>query len=204
MDAAELSTEKQAEFCDILSQFWSMHNCLLWVMGNPFQRLVGSDLFSFVQNIHKVTSFLQQSIVANNTMDQLCEALHLWKEITPMLTLLKYDNEEDYYSKYDAFVTAVKRFYVCGSKTFITKDPSNVGGEETFYLHVLRFYLPQKMHQLYVKHKVGLGVCTMQGFERRNKESKNTMQRFYNGRGNVLVTNMKRLWFVFKFGRNAS
>ena len=34
------------------------------------------------------------------------------------------------------------------------------------------------------KHQMGLEIFTMQGFERRNKESKNTLQRFCNMKGN--------------------
>ena len=68
---------------------------------------------------------------------------------------------------------------------------------------MLRFYLPKLMKRLYENHGVGLGICTMQGFERRNKESKNTMRRFFNGKGNILMTNMKRLWSVFFYSKNA-
>ena len=58
------------------------------------------------------------------------------------------------------------------------------------------------MKKLYDEYKVRLEICTMQGFERRNKESKNTMKRFSNGKGNMLKNNMKRLWTVFKFNQN--
>ena len=43
----------------------------------------------------------------------------------------------------------------------------------------------------------------MQGFEARNKESKNTLRRFSNGRGNFVITNLKRLWDVFKLSQNS-
>ena len=78
----------------------------------------------------------------------------------------------------------------------------SVGDNETFYFHVLRFYYPQHMKMLYDDWGVGLGICTMQGFEQRNKESKNCMNRFYNGLGNIILTNKKRLWLGFYYGKN--
>ena len=53
------------------------------------------------------------------------------------------------------------------------------------------------------KHKLGLGIFTMQDFERRNKESKNTLQRFCNGKGDILSPNLKRLYDVFHYEHNS-
>mmetsp|Transcript_13585 Transcript_13585/g.20126 ORF Transcript_13585/g.20126 Transcript_13585/m.20126 type:complete len:199 (-) Transcript_13585:31-627(-) len=72
-----------------------------------------------------------------------------------------------------------------------------------FYSHCLRFYLPKHAEELFTEHGVGLGVFTMQGYERRNKESKNTLKRFTNHKGNILVQNMKRLWDIFKHSMNS-
>ena len=40
-------------------------------------------------------------------------------------------------------------------------------------------------------------VFTIQGFKRRNKESKNTLRRFSNKKGNVLPNNLRRLFDIF-------
>ena len=69
-------------------------------------------------------------------------------------------------------------------------------------MHTLRFYLPQIAEQTFEKFGLGLGIFTMQGFEQRNKESKNTLSRFSNGNGNTLIANLKRLWDVFQFETN--
>ena len=42
----------------------------------------------------------------------------------------------------------------------------------------------------------------MQGFECRNKESKNTVRHFSNGIENIAIPNLKRLWDVFSTGFN--
>ena len=91
----------------------------------------------------------------------------------------------------------LQKFYNVGAKTILTKNPANPGDDETFYLHVLRFYLPQIAKKTMEDHGVGLGIFSMQGFERRNKESKNTLRRFSNRKGNVLLNNLRRLYDVF-------
>ena len=47
------------------------------------------------------------------------------------------------------------------------------------------------------RHRLGVGIFTMQGYERRNKESKKTFKRFNNHKGNILVENINRLQDVY-------
>ena len=93
------------------------------------------------------------------------------------------------------------KIYNAGAKTVLTHN--TVGDRETFYMHVLCYYVPQLAKRTYDKYGVGMGVYTMQGYERRNKESKNTFRRFNNNRGNVVVPNLKRLWDIFHHSINA-
>ena len=65
------------------------------------------------------------------------------------------------------------------------------------YMHVLRFYLIQIAVRTFEEHRLGIGVFSMQGYERRNKESKNAVKRFNNNAGNLVGANLKRLWDVF-------
>ena len=71
-------------------------------------------------------------------------------------------------------------------------------------MHVLRYYIVDIAKITYEKHQLGVGIFSMQGFERRNKESKNTMKRFCNNKGNVLMNNMKRLYGVYINDKNGS
>ena len=103
----------------------------------------------------------------------------------------------------ETFVENVKEFYEIGKRTFLTKVQSQVGGDETFYLHCLRFYMPKIAKETLEKHKLGLGIFTIQGFEQRNKESKNTLKRFCNGKGDILLPNMKRLFDIFNYEHNS-
>lgn len=70
-------------------------------------------------------------------------------------------------------------------------------------MHTLRFYMPMLSKKTLNLQGMGLGVFTMQGYECRNKESKNTLKRFGNSKGNILESNMKILWDIFYHGKNA-
>ena len=89
----------------------------------------------------------------------------------------------------------LKHFYAVGRSTFLFDKEA--GDAETFYCHTVRFYMLRIAKITWEKHRLGLGIYTMQGFERRNKESKNTFRRFTNKKGNTLVQNLKRLWDLF-------
>ena len=88
-----------------------------------------------------------------------------------------------------------------GAKIFLTYQV--IGYKESFYNHCLRFYLPKIGRDLLQEHGVGLYVFKMQGFERRNKESKNTFKRFNDRKGNVLRQNIARLSDVFTNSGNS-
>ena len=91
----------------------------------------------------------------------------------------------------------VKKFYAAGKTSFLSSKTE--GDIDTFYSNTIRFYMLQIAQTAFEKHKLGLGIFTMQGFERRNKESKNTFRRFTNKKGNTLLSNLKRLWDFFYY-----
>ena len=113
------------------------------------------------------------------------------------------DNVPKYKREMKTFVENIKEFYEIGEWSFLTKVKSKVGGDETFYMHCLRFYVPMIAKDTFEKHKLGLGIFTMQGFERQNKESKNTLKRSCNGKGDILSPNLKRRYDVFHFEDNS-
>ena len=99
-----------------------------------------------------------------------------------------------------AFISNMKLFYAVGTRKFLSKNKT--GDDETLYLHCIRYYLPKMTKETFKEHNLGMGVFTMQSFERRNKQSNNTLKRFRNNRRNTVVTNLKRLYDVFEFGHN--
>ena len=75
--------------------------------------------------------------------------------------------------------------------------PGRIGSQETFYTHALRFYIPRIAKITYDRHGVGVGIFTMQGFERRNKESKQCLSQSCNYRNNILPNNLGNLYDIF-------
>ena len=66
-------------------------------------------------------------------------------------------------------------------------------------MHTLRYYIPLIVDDTWNKYQLGTGIFTMQGFERRNKESKNIFRCNTNKRDNQVLQSMKRLWDVFYY-----
>ena len=184
----------------ILSSFWTDYNVLVWNLNKPFASFIGSKLLIFIENTKKIVGFLQDRFVNTSILKALCDALLIWETITPFLVISTIDDEQKYKREMSEFLNNVKSFYAAGSKTFLTQK--SIGDDETFYLHALRFYLLKIAEETFRDHNLGLGVFTMQGFERRNKESKNTLKRFTNNRGNIVVSNLKRLYDVYDFEQN--
>ena len=188
-------------FSDLLLTFWSEYNVLIWNINKPFASMTGSELLSFIEHTPQIINFLTSNFVATNTLNNLCDSLQLWTEITPFLVITTIDDKDDYNKKLTKFEKDVKHFYSLGRTSFLTKKED--GDNETFYTHVLRFYLPRIANETRDMHNLGIGIFTMQGFEHRNKESKNTLKRFNNMKGNKLIQNIRRLWDVFYHNTNS-
>ena len=161
----------------------------------------------FVAATNDIIKFLQDTLVSTQEVEDIIKCLTLWSKIFKFLGIsyLSTDARRQRYLSEDIvkFNNNIKEFYDAGSRTFLSKKGSSSGTEETFYLHALRYYMPDIVNATFERHQVGVGIFSMQGFERRNKESKNCMRRFCNHRGNIVVTNLKRVWDIFEHDINA-
>ena len=95
----------------------------------------------------------------------------------------------------NTFQKKIKNYYA-GGKSFLTKGKV-VGDDETFYMHCLRCYTPHIAEITYKQHHLGVGIFTMQGYERRNKESKWSYSHHTNEKDNILTQNLHRLHDLF-------
>ena len=197
------STEVIDNFCsEVLRKFWNDYHLYVWRNKKNFSSFVGNEIAVFVANIGLIQDFFQENLVETNEIKDFRKALGLWKKIFKFLSIT-YIDCDTYLKKMDQFEVDLKKFYDVGSRTFLSTHGTENGMEETFYCHALRYYIPDIARITYERHSLGVGIFNMQGFERRNKESKNCMKRFTNNKGNVVVNNMKRLWDVFKYEVNA-
>ena len=108
---------------------------------------------------------------------------------------VKLIEKQEYEQDIDIFKREVKELYALGAKSFLSEK--NIGDCETFYCHVLFGYMPKIVEDTWQKFGLGCGIFNMQGFERRNKESKQIFTKFINGKGNVVMQSLKRLYKKF-------
>ena len=75
-------------------------------------------------------------------------------------------NKRDVYElQLDKYLINTKEFYKVGGTTFISRG-NVIGSEKNVILSCFTFYLPKIAKIIYEKHKLGLGIFLMQGFER--------------------------------------
>ena len=189
----------------ILKSFYNDYHLYIWENRKGFSSFVGNELVLFVANTSSITDFFEEHTNDTQTMTDMCTALKLWVDIFKFLGIshLRDMTHENYLEHLRKFKDNVKEFYRVGANTFLSK-PGTPGSEETFYSHTLRYYMPSVADTTFERHKTGVGIFTMQGFERRNKESKTTLKRFSNSTGNVLISNLRRVWDIFAYTKGES
>ena len=160
----------------------------------------GTELGRFVLCLPNVTSFIKTHLELTDEVTSFIGALEVTKEIFSFMSQSYIEmTHEEYEISLEDFKKNLEVFYNHGKKTFLQEN-------ESFYMHCLRFYVPRLAEKTFRKHQLGIGIFNMQGFERRNKESKNTLKRFstMNRDGvNILLNNLKRLLRVFLYNTNA-
>jgi hypothetical protein len=190
----------------VLRKFWNDFHLYVWKNKKSFASFQGNELALFVANADIIVAFIDSHMDSSTPLVQdITSSLMLWVRMFRFLgiTFIEEGGEREYLEQVQTFISDLKSFYSIGGRTFLSKPGTNTGTDETFYFHVLRFYMPRIVKQTFERHGTGIGVFTMQGFERRNKESKNCMKRFSNNRGNRMVNNMKRVWDIFEYDVNA-
>ena len=129
------------KFTKVLECFWSEHCVLVFIMMKPLSSLQGSECLNFIKNSKKIIEFMEDTFEETDVMKNLCKVIHLWERITPFLVITEVKNKKKYEQDIETFEKLVTSFYEVGANTILTKNPANAGDDETFYLHVLRFYI---------------------------------------------------------------
>ena len=108
------------------------------------------------------------------------DGLLKWFEIFRFLGMTYIDDDAgsiDYLALLQKFKEDVKSFYDVGSRTFLISMASGKS-TETFYMHVLRYYLPEIALKTFQIHKVGVGIFSIQGFESVTKKVRDVCHSF--------------------------
>ena len=197
------STEFMEIFHTHLRTFWGELHMFVWKENRPFAKFQGNELTCWQKYIPSTIALIQEHFDENQSeqVKYIIRLLQSWHGMTKFIGLTKIPNKHTFDTKLEEYIWLSKELYDAGSKTTLTKN--NKGDLETSYFHVVRYYVPQIAKECYEKYKVGIGIFTMQGFERRHKESKNTLRRFSNKKGDIVTPNLKPLWGVFYNSTNA-
>jgi len=170
--------------------------------NETLSRIQGKHIKGWIKDINNFVKMIEESIECddnNPEMRDFVKACKVWTKITKFINIAKVpdDKVDAYKTELEDFNKNVVAFCKCGGTTFMKGD--QMGDNETFYLHVVRNYLPEIAKNVLENCQFGLGVFTMQGFEHRNKQSKRTFKLKTNSTGNIVLQSMKALCSLFKF-----
>ena len=169
-------------FNEVMNYFWDSYNLDVWTQNKVFSSFIGREIRLFITNIHLITKFLEENFNSHEYLDSIITGLKLWVDLCTFIHLTTIDDDDDYKNKMDTFESNLKIFFTAGGKSFLTKWVV-VGDDKKFCFHCLRFYIPKIAKETFKENHLGAGVFTMQGYERRNKETKRAYNRHTNGKG---------------------
>ena len=172
----------------------------MFVNNKPFSSLQGNELALFIVNIPVINEFIKTMFEETEVIRGIMHALTLWQSMFTFLgkTRLHDCGGSNWYSKMiEIYISNANEFLEIGAKSFLS-DGIKIGPKETFYVHELRNYIPVFAKMTLERHGLGIGIFNMQGFECQNIETKNTLRRFSNMKGNIVINiDNKELLFLF-------
>ena len=156
---------------NILRTFWNDFHIHVWKHKKKFSLFQGNELALFVANSNTIIDFLAKTFVQIQEVQDIQSSLRIWMRIFKFLsiTTIKEGTENQYITEMNTVFNLIDDFYKVGRRTFLSSH-GKIGNLETFYMHTLRYYVPNIARITFERHATGVGVFSMQGFERRNKE----------------------------------
>ena len=165
-------------------------------MPKKFDCFTGAELGLFTKNAGALADWMVENNISNDgslEFTSLCTALRCWTRIDAFLTIAVVQPSDNvtvnssvlydgaYFNSMRYFEEDIETFYKAGKNCFLLGNSgrSEYAGE-TVYLHTLRFHTPRLMRKIWKKHGLPIGCFNMQGFERRNQESKRIFRTHYN------------------------
>jgi hypothetical protein len=194
------------ELCELLLSKWTHFNVINFGSMQSLSIYTGDEIKSFISMIDDIILWIQNTFVPTKETIALGKALAIWKELCSFLRRSTiYSKDDDDGTKiikiryYEIAMKKIKRlvkeFYAYGTDTFLSTH--SIGYAETFYCHVIRYYMNDIIIDTWEKYGLGVGIFNMHGFERRNKESKFTLGHHTNNKGNVIIQNLVKLFGSF-------
>ena len=198
------SYKNQQRFSTILKQKWGKFYVDCYESYKNLNVIHGIHVNEFIQELTPdIVKFIKKHLENTKVTRSLIVLLNEWREISRIMNITYIENNEDYLNTIKVFETKIQHFKKAAKYTIYSATSGNDNLEEkkeNFYCHVLTEYLVPIMKQTYNKYGLGIGIFSMQGMERRNKESKNCAKRFYNNRYNICISTLLQLFDLFFHG----
>ena len=136
----------------------------------------GEQIEQFLILIPKIADFLKSELEQTRKVKALLKLLHYHPLLDSFVRISIVKDKDKYERGIVAFKNNLVLCQEAASETILINH--TIGDNESFYSHALFCYYPQLIDQLWKSYDVGIGIFTLQDFERRNKESKNAARRF--------------------------
>ena len=138
--------------------------------------LYGKHINAFIQQlIPKVINFITRKVKVSNIVSRnLVKLLMNWREISRILsvTYISLEKEEWYKTQMANYKLLVAQFKSAAKHTIFSLRSASESEEinENYYSHVVINYTIPIMEQTFKQFHCSMGIFSMQGIERRNKE----------------------------------
>ena len=178
---------------------WTSFSVKIFMNNKSMNIYDGKIINQVCLSAKMIGTWIKNNITKNDETKSIVQVLFLWQEIH---TFLKKTNvDSNYEQEIVAFEKRVTAVYSHGKDLFLTNKETGDG--ETFYFHVLRYYMPQIARETYSEFGCGVGIWSMQAFERRNAEGKTIHRSMTNSKNNWIEQVMGRLldnfvWLRYK------
>jgi len=190
---AKCSVSVRESFNTELASFLTTSQNIMWRSEDLLSRFRGKELAKFTENAKELTEWAEKEKLCGKTdvsWTSFCVALKLWPDLYKFLVKAKVG--PNYLEEVKVFEKNAKIFYEAGKKSFLSRG-TNIGGKETSYMHILRYVTGPLAKLTFERHGVGIGVFTLQGYKRRNLESKYIFVRHTNKLDNFLIQILRKL-----------
>ena len=75
----------------------------------------------YFKNTDLIVQFLKINFCENDVLNDLCDGMLVWKDISPFLVIVHIPDTAIYQQKFEKFKSNLKKFYDIGKRSFLTK-----------------------------------------------------------------------------------